>query len=768
MDTTKRLNKLLQKTADTAKKWRHEFVTPEHFLYVLTRDEVFQDCYALNGGDAEELRRQLKKFFKKNYEQLPEGTQAVPSLSRGFEAMLEHAALQADASGKTSLSLTHVFYGMVKLPECYAVYYMAQQNVNVNDVFFELCAREEDEEDYSGIAPDRFTIYLEEEEEGEENYEDGEWGEEHSGKKASFLNYVTCLNDVVEQENYVPLIGREKEIEETILILSRKEKNNPLHIGEPGVGKTAITYGLVRRIVEDNVPDNLKDAKVYAVDMASMVAGTQYRGDFEKRLKMVLDSLEKEPHAIVYLDEIHTVIGAGAVNGGSLDASNMLKPYLTGGKLRFIGATTYDEYKKHFEQSRSMVRRFQQVRINEPSEEECVHILLGIRSYYEDFHKVLYTEEVLRYMVALTKKYVQERFLPDKAIDLMDESGAYVKLKAGRDAREKKQALKVSKEDVEQVLAQFLHVPKQSVAGDEVEQLKTLEDRLTSQVFGQEEAIDKVCRAIKLSRSGLAEENKPVASLLFVGPTGVGKTEIARTLSKELGISLVRFDMSEYMEKHAVAKFIGAPQGYVGYEEGGLLTDAIRKTPHCVLLLDEIEKAHPDIFNVLLQVMDYATLTDNKGRKADFRNVILLMTSNAGARCLNKPAIGFNEQTRNEGAMEEEVKRLFSPEFRNRLTKVVAFHALDEVMAERIVKKQCRELEEKLVKKGVRISYEEALLQAIAKDAVASEYGARQIKRYFENEIKPAIVDELLFGQLKNGGQAILKKGENGPELLLS
>lgn len=762
MDTSERLQKLLFDTVDTTKKWRHEFVTPEHFLYVLTRDEVFIESYEICGGDAEELRKKIKKFFKKNYEQFPEDEAGTASLSRGFEAMLERGALQADASGKTLLELTHVFYGMMKLPECYATYFISEQNVNVNDVFFELCYLEDEPGDYSGIAPDRFNTYLEEEEEEDdegviyfygEGYEETEQLDEkhHAGSSQSYKKYVTCLNDVVEKAEYTPLIGREDEIEETILILCRRDKNNPLHIGEPGVGKTAITYGLVRRIVEDNVPDCLKDAKVYSVDMGSMVAGTQYRGDFEKRMKLVLNGLEKEDKAIVYLDEIHNVIGAGAVSGGSLDASNILKPYLAGGTLRFIGATTYEEYKKYFEQSKSMVRRFQNVDIKEPGKEETVRILLGLRAYYEDFHRVLYPEKTLRYAVDLSEKYINERFLPDKAIDLMDEAGAYVRLRAQGD-----ETPVVTKDIIDEVLAKFLKIPKQSVASDEAEQLKVLDERLRLKVFGQDEAVSEVCRAIKMSRAGLNEENKPVASFLFVGPTGVGKTEIAKTLAETLGISLVRFDMSEYMEKHSIAKFIGAPAGYVGYEEGGMLTDAIRKKPHCVLLLDEIEKAHPDIFNVLLQVMDYATLSDNQGRKADFRNVILIMTSNAGASRLGKPAIGFNDSIINQGAIEEEVKRLFTPEFRNRLSKIVTFNALTRQMVVRIVDKQLNLLSEHLATKQVTIGYTDALRQMLATDGISVEYGAREIQRVIDSKVKPVLVEELLFGGLKDGGTALL------------
>lgn len=765
MDTSVRLQKILFDTVDVAKKWRHEFVTPEHFLYILTKDEAFIDSYEVCGGDHEELRKRIKKFFKKNYDQVPESDNNYSAgLSRGFEAMLERGALQADSSGKDKLELTHVFYGMMKLPECYATYLISEQNVNVNDVFFELCYAEDDGSDYSGISKDRFETLLEEEwnEDEEEEFGDMPFGSmyedespDHRRKqsKNGWKKYVTCLNDVVEQKDYTPLIGREEEVDRTILILNRKTKNNPLHIGEPGVGKTAITYGLVRRIVEDNVPDSLKDANVYSVDMGSMVAGTQYRGDFEKRMKQVLEGISGEEKPIVYLDEIHNVIGAGAVSGGALDASNILKPYLQDGHIRFIGATTYDEYKKHFEQSKSMVRRFQNIDVKEPSIEETVQILLGLRSYYEEFHKVVYSEEIIRYAVTLSEKYINERFLPDKAIDLIDEAGAYINLQR---SKEENDTTSVTKDHIDEVLSKFCKIPKESVENDETEQLRTLQDRIQANVFGQDEAVEEVTRAIQMSRAGLNEENKPIASLLFVGPTGVGKTEIAKTLADTMGVELVRFDMSEYMEKHSVAKFIGAPAGYVGYEEGGMLTDVIRKKPHCVLLLDEIEKAHPDIFNVLLQVMDYASLTDNQGRKADFRNVVIIMTSNAGASRLGKPMIGFGDGGINKTAIDDEVKRLFSPEFRNRLSKIITFNALTSQMADLIVEKQLKLLAKHLENKSVTITCTDALKQYIAKKGISDEYGARQIQRVIDQEVKPVLVDALLFGQLKNGGEATL------------
>ncbi len=773
METSARLQQLLLDTVETAKKWRHEFVTPEHLLYILSKDDAFIESYEVCGGDADELKKKLKRYFKKNMETIPEkGVTYSPHLSNAFQSMLEYGAQQAGSSGRDQLKLTHVFFAMMKLPECYATYLMAEQNVNINDVFFELCYIEEERDDSASRGTvDRYgeamwgeaksadmgDFYSEEDMEEDYPYMGRESGTAPKGK--GWMKYVTNLNEYVESSSYTALIGREDEIRRTMLVLSRRDKNNPLHIGEPGVGKTAITYGLVRKIVEDEVPESLKDATVYSIDMGSMVAGTQYRGDFEKRMKMVLEGINALDKPIVYLDEIHNVIGAGAVSSGSLDASNILKPYLADGHIRFIGATTYDEYKKHFEKSKSMVRRFQNIDIKEPSEEETVDILKGIRNYYEEFHHVVYPTAVLKSIVSLSSKYINERFLPDKAIDLMDECGAVIAMR-----RDKERT--VTKSLVEEVLSEFLKIPKQSVNDDEAESLRTLDDNLKSKVFGQDEAVDKICKAIRISRAGLNEDNKPVASLLFVGPTGVGKTEIARTLAENLGVELVRFDMSEFMEKHSVSKFIGAPAGYVGYEEGGRLTDAIRKHPHSVLLLDEIEKAHPDIFNVLLQVMDYATLSDNQGRKADFRNVIIIMTSNAGASRLLKPAIGFGDSSLNLGAIDEEVKKTFSPEFRNRLSGIVTFNGLDNDMARRIVDKQLKALSDKLLNRNVTISYTDALKEHILEVGVTTEYGARELNRVIDRELKPLLVDAILYGDLKDGGDLAITYLDGKVELL--
>ena len=533
-------------------------------------------------------------------------------------------------------------------------------------------------------------------------------------------------------------------------MLCRKDKNNPLHVGEPGVGKTALVYGLVMRIVKGNVPPRLKGSRVYQMDLGAMLAGTQYRGDFEKRIKRVMDGIQKEGNSIVYIDEIHNLIGAGRISDGSMDASNMLKPYLEKGDIRFIGSTTYDEYNRYFARSRGIVRRFQQIDIPEPSIEETIDILKGLKKKYEQFHNVTYSNEVIEYAVRASAKYINDRFLPDKAIDLIDEAGAYRELHP----IEGKKTQKVDKALVSEVLAKVCKIDATAMKEENNASLKTLEQRILAKIYGQDEAVRQVVEAIQMAKAGLLDDNKPLASLLFVGPTGVGKTEVARVLAQELGISLVRFDMSEYTEKHAVAKLIGSPAGYVGYEDGGLLTDAIRKSPNCVLLLDEIEKAHQDIYNILLQVMDYARLTDNKGQKADFRNVVLIMTSNAGAQYASRASVGFSGNVSRGEAMLAQVKKTFKPEFINRMSGTVVFHDMDLHMAGLILDKKLRELQDKLTQKNVTLELSAEARTFLLQKGFTREYGAREMDRVIAQLLKPILMREILFGKLKRGGKA--------------
>lgn len=730
MNLSEEVQILLEEADYCAQQKKYEYVTPELILLMLCDTPEFDDAWRKCGGNVKSLKWDLEHYLDKSMEAVEN---VAPSFSAGSLALLSFAQQSAEASGNEEIMIRHVVNALYKLQDSYAYFYLIDQEVDKVDL---LRVLSEESHAENGLYP---WMGGDMEDEDEQELEDSDKNQKSTEK---WQLYAPCLNDDLEEQN--PLIGREDELERTIQILCRKEKNNPLHIGEPGVGKTAITYGLARRIEEGKVPQHLLGSRIFALDLAGMLAGTQYRGDFEKRFKKVLSEIEKEKNPIIYIDEIHNLSGAGAVRDSSLDASNMLKPYLSSGRIRFIGATTFEEYKKYFEKNKSLARRFQNVEIKEPSEEETVEILQGLKAKYEEFHGVTYEDGVLEYIVRMSAKHVNERFLPDKAIDLLDEAGAYRKLHLLPGGRQT-----VDQDVVNEILTKICRVPLETVQTNEIAGLSTLRERLLGQIFGQDEAIGQVVNAIKFSRAGLLEEGKPLASLLFVGPTGVGKTEIARSLARELGVKLIRFDMSEYGEKHAVAKLIGSPAGYVGYEEGGLLTEEIRKAPFAVLLLDEIEKAHADIYNLLLQVMDYATLTDNQGRKADFRNVVLIMTSNAGASRIGKKGIGFQSVSEDASVIMEEVNKTFQPEFRNRLNRIVVFHGMDDAMAQRIMEKKLGELKAMLEKKGIILKVEKPALELLQKKGVSTEFGAREIDRVIRNEIKPLLVDDILFGEVQ-------------------
>lgn len=742
------LNEIITAAYNEARDKKHEYLTPEHILYVsLFFDEgkkLIKSC----GGDIELLKDDLNTYFNDN---IPVVENSQPIQTEGMQNILNTAAQHILSSGKDNIKLEHVIVAIYDEEEGFGSYFLKKQGIKKLDILNYIThgiSKVEDEEEYELIS------------EGEKKDGYDENGEvDGADKKENFISKFTIdLTEKARMGNIDPLIGREDILEKSIQILCRRFKNNPVHVGEPGVGKTAITEGLANLIAENKVPKALRGSSIYYLDMGSLLAGTRYRGDFEERIKKVLNKLKNQGNTIVYIDEIHTVIGAGSVSGGSMDASNILKPFLLDGKIKFIGATTYDEYKKVFEKDRALSRRFQKIEVLEPSVEETYNILLGLKENYENFHEVKYTDKALRAAAELSAKYINDRFLPDKAIDVIDEVGAYVKI---HKADENNISI-IDEEDIQKVVASIAKIPEQNVSTSEIDKLKNLEATLKKEIYSQDKAVETVVKAIKRSRAGFNEDNRTVANLLFVGPTGVGKTEISKKLAEILDIPLIRFDMSEYQEKHSVAKLIGAPPGYVGYEEGGLLTDTIRKTPHCVLLLDEIEKVHPDILNVLLQLMDYATLTDSTGKKADFRNVILIMTSNAGASKVGKSIIGFGERKLQGEEIKKEVERVFSPEFRNRLDDIVVFNNIDKDMALLIAKKALKEFQEKLLEKNISLQVTENCYQWVAEKGYSSVYGAREILRVVQHEIKPYFVDAVLFGDLAKGGTTIIdvKDGE--------
>jgi len=716
-----------------AKQRRHEFFTLEHILYAVIHDATGRRILYQCGADLDKLRERLEKYFDERSEKLPEGVDQDPVQTLAVQRVLQRALMHVQGAEKKEVDAGDILAAMFFEENSYAVYFLKSQGISRLDVLSYIS---------HGISkvPDP---------------EEGEFqslSQDQPARKASALESFTVnLIDKARQGLIDPLIGRDEEILRTLQILGRRSKNNPIFVGDPGVGKTAIAEGLALKIHNKEVPPVFFEVEIFALDMGALLAGTKFRGDFEARLKGVLGELKKKNGAILFIDEIHTVVGAGATSGGSMDASNILKPALVAGGLRCIGSTTFEEYKNHFEKDRALSRRFQKVEIREPSVDETFRILQGLRPYYEEHHGVRYTEGALRAAAELAGRYINDRYLPDKAIDVIDETGASLRLK-----KDKRVRRIVGVRDIETVVARIARIPARSVTSADQIRLQSLEDELKGAVFGQDQAIQMLVKAIKRSRAGLRIPEKPVGSFLLIGPTGVGKTEVAKQLARILGNSFLRFDMSEYMEKHTVSRLVGAPPGYIGFDQGGLLTDAIRKQPYTVLLLDEIEKAHPDLFSILLQVMDHATLTDNNGKKADFRNVILLMTSNAGAREMNAPSIGFEGGERQDTRVAKGLKaieNLFSPEFRNRLDGIIPFNGLSIGIMERIVDKFLAEVEEQLAEKNIRFELSAGARRWLAESGYDSNFGARPLARFIQSEIKDILADEILFGKLVKGGR---------------
>ncbi|MCW8836569.1 MAG: ATP-dependent Clp protease ATP-binding subunit ClpA [Rhodospirillales bacterium] len=732
---SRNLENSLHRALALASERSHEFATLEHLLLALTEDRDAIAVMRACGVNIDQLRNDLADFVDSELDSLITRREEEPRPTAGFQRVVQRAAIHVQSAGREEVTGANVLVAIFSERESNAVYFLQVQDMSrldaVNYISHGIAK-------VTGMGETR-TVH------GAEATAEDEDGVVQKGKEAVDA-YCANLNEKARDGRIDPLIGREAELDRTVQVLCRRNKNNPLYVGDPGVGKTAIAEGLARNIVQGDVPAVLKDATIYALDMGALLAGTRYRGDFEERLKAVLSEMEADHDAILFIDEIHTVIGAGATSGGSMDASNLLKPSLAKGTLRCIGSTTYKEYRSHFEKDRALVRRFQKIDVNEPSVEDTVKILKGLKPYYEEHHKVHYTAEAIRAAVDLSARYINDRKLPDKAIDVIDEVGASRML-----VPENRRKKTVSVKDVEAVVAKIARIPPKSVSKDDRTVLENLERDLKTMVFGQDRAIESLSSAIKLARAGLREPQKPIGSYLFAGPTGVGKTEVARQLSLTLGVELIRFDMSEYMERHSVSRLIGAPPGYVGFDQGGLLTDAIDQNPHAVLLLDEIEKAHPDLFNILLQVMDHGKLTDHNGKTIDFRNVILIMTTNAGAAELAKPAIGFERSVR-EGDDMEAIEKMFSPEFRNRLDSVISFASLPPEVVSRVVEKFIMELEVQLADRAVTIELSDGAREWLAVKGYDRRFGARPLARVIQEHVKKPLAEELLFGKLTGGG----------------
>ncbi len=736
------LEQSLHRALRYANERQHEYATLEHLLLALVDDADALAVLRACNVKVDELRDQLVGYLEEELTSLVVDEEEDAKPTTGFQRVIQRAVYHVQSSGRDEVTGANVLVAIFAERESHAVYFLQGQEMTRLDAVSYIS---------HGIAKaagmtERRSVRGVGDEEGGEGGEGGEDGGQKTAPGEALDAYCVNLNEKAKSGRIDPLIGRELELDRTIQILCRRQKNNPLYVGDPGVGKTAIAEGLARRIVLGEVPDVLADATIFALDMGSLLAGTRYRGDFEERLKAVMDELEAYAGAILFIDEIHTVIGAGATSGGAMDASNMLKPALQNGAIRCMGSTTYKEFRNYFEKDRALLRRFQKIDVHEPSISDAVKILKGLKPYYEDFHHIRYTNEAVKAAVELASKYIHDRKLPDKAIDVIDEVGAAQMLVP--EARRRKT---IGVKEVEDIVAKIARIPPKSVSKDDTESLRHLGDELNKVVYGQEKAIDELSMAVKMSRAGLREPEKPIGSYLFSGPTGVGKTEVARQLARIMGLELVRFDMSEYMERHSISRLIGAPPGYVGFDQGGMLTDAIDKNPHSVLLLDEIEKAHPDLFNVLLQIMDYGKLTDHNGKQVDFRNVMLIMTTNAGATEMSKTAMGFGREVR-EGEDAEAIKRMFTPEFRNRLDAVVGFVALDPDVVHRVVVKFVDELEAQLADRNVRFELSAAAARWLAEKGYDRLYGARPLARVIQDSIKKPLADELLFGRLVKGG----------------
>ncbi len=727
-----------------AREARHEYLTVEHLLLAILDTPKVREVLRSCGVDFAKLRQELKEHIDQSTPRLEEGEEREVQPTLGFQRVLQRALFHVQSSGKKEVGVTNVLVAIFSEKQSHAVFLLNRQHVTRLDIV--------------NYISHGLSKIAEEKTEKEDGQSDGE----RDGEGGSALEkYTTNLNRLAQDGRIDPLIGRKLEVERTIEILCRRRKNNPLYVGEAGVGKTAIAEGLARLIVEGKVPEVLADCTIFALDMGALIAGTKYRGDFEKRLKGVITELKKLPGAVLFIDEIHTVIGAGAASGGVMDASNLIKPVLSNGEIRCIGSTTYSEYRGIFEKDHALARRFQKIDVVEPSVAETIDILFGLKPRFEEHHGITYADAALRAAAELAARHINERHLPDKAIDVVDEAGARARLKP---VAEREPVVEVR--HIEDVVARMARIPAKSVSISDKEILKNLERNLKLVIFGQDKAIEALGAAIKMARSGLGEAAKPVGSFLFAGPTGVGKTEVTRQLAIAMGVEFLRFDMSEYMERHTVSRLIGAPPGYVGFDQGGLLTEAIAKHPHCVLLLDEVEKAHPDVFNLLLQVMDHGTLTDNNGRKADFRHVIIVMTTNAGALEMARPSIGFTHSDNASDGMEA-IRRIFSPEFRNRLDAVIQFAALDPVTIERVVDKLILEVEAQLEQKGVTISLDDAARRWVAEKGYDPKMGARPMARTIQEHIKRPLAEELLFGRLASGGHVRVSVNADGSGLVL-